>query len=147
MPKSTATTCSTNLAAATPASRSPRSRPARDGVGIDLDPARIAESKASMSPARLDAKIEFRLGHALDIKDLSNATVVFLYMGDEFDRLIRPILWKQLRVGTRIVSHRFTMGDWNPDKSVHIDGADDESYSQLHLWTITQEVKDRAGRE
>ena len=67
----------------------------------------------------LQDKIEIRLGDALDIKDLSDATVVFLYMGEEFDVLLRPILWKQLKVGTRIVSHRFRMGDWMPDETIH----------------------------
>ena len=119
---------------------------ARRGVGIDLDPARVAESSANVKAAGLENQIQIRLGDALDIKDLSDATVVFLYMGDEFDKLIRPILWKQLKVGTRIVSHRFTMGDWAPDKSVVINGGDDEEYSKLHLWTITQAVKDRAGK-
>jgi uncharacterized protein (TIGR03000 family) len=120
---------------------------ARRGVGIDLDPARVAESGSNVKAAGLERQIDIRLGDALDIKDLSDATVVFLYMGDEFDKLIRPILWKQLKVGTRIVSHRFTMGDWPPEKSVVISGGDDETYASVHLWTITQEVKDRAGRE
>lgn len=119
---------------------------AKKGIGIDLDPARVAESKANVQAAGLEDRIDIRLGDALDIKDLSEATVVFLYMGDEFDKLIRPILWKQLKVGTRIVSHRFTMGDWPPDRSTLINGNDDETYSNLHLWTITQEVKERAGR-
>jgi hypothetical protein len=59
-------------------------------------------------------------------------------MGDHFNLLIRPNLWKQLKVGTRIVSHRFKMGDWEPDKTVDIDGY------ELHLWTITEEIKRRA---
>lgn len=116
---------------------------AKKGVGIDLDPERVTESKANVKAAGLGDKIDIRLGDALDIKDLGDATVVFLYMGDEFDALIRPILWKQLKVGTRIVSHRFTMGDWKSDKSITVKGEDGDEYL-LHLWTITEDVKKKA---
>lgn len=119
---------------------------AKKGVGIDLDPERIEESKANVKMAKLEDKIELRLGDALDIKDLDTANVVFLYMGNEFDLLIRPHLWRQLKVGSRIVSHRFLMGDWAPDKTVKIMGADGDEY-EVHLWTITQAVKDRAAKE
>jgi uncharacterized protein (TIGR03000 family) len=116
---------------------------ARRGVGIDLDAERVAESRANVIAAGLDDRIEVRAGDALEIKDLGQASVVFLYMGDEFDLMIRPLLWKQLPVGARVVSHRFTMGDWTPDETVHLDQGDVGNY-QVHLWTITQEVKNRA---
>jgi uncharacterized protein (TIGR03000 family) len=114
---------------------------AKKGVGVDLDAARVADSRARVEAAGLADRIEIRQGDALDIKDLSDATVVFLYMGDEFDMLIRPILWRELKVGARVVSHRFTMGDWKPDKTVNVDG---EGNFEIHLWTITKEVKKRA---
>jgi uncharacterized protein (TIGR03000 family) len=110
------------------------------GVGIDIDPERVAESRAKVKQAGLENKIEIRLGDALDIRDLSTATVVFLYMGDHFNSLIRPILWKQLKVGARVVSHRFTMGDWKPDKSVTVTSEFGGEY-ELHLWTVTEELK------
>jgi uncharacterized protein (TIGR03000 family) len=113
---------------------------AKKGVGIDLEPERIAESKANIKTAKLEDKIEARLGDALDIKDFDQATVVFLYMGNEFNALIRPNLWKQLKVGTRIVSHRFTMGDWKPDETKKIVGQDGDEY-EIHIWTITEANK------
>jgi cyclopropane fatty-acyl-phospholipid synthase-like methyltransferase len=112
------------------------------GVGIDLDPARVAEATTSVKAADLSDKIEIRLGDALDIKDLSEATVVFLYMGDDFNRLIRPLLLKHLKVGSRVVSHRFTMGDWKPDKTISRELYED--VYRVHLWTVTDEVKARA---
>ena len=115
---------------------------ARRGVGIDIDPDRVTESRANVKQAGLDGKIEIRLGDALDIRDLSAATVVFLYMGDHFNMLIRPILWKELPVGARIVSHRFKMGDWEPDKTVTVTSNEGGDYD-LHLWTITEDVKRR----
>jgi uncharacterized protein (TIGR03000 family) len=112
------------------------------GVGIDIDPERVAESRTRVREAGLEDKIEIRLGDALDIQDLSAATVVFLYMGDHFNLLIRPTLWKELKVGARVVSHRFTMGDWEPDKTVSINSLDGVA-SELHLWTVTEELKRR----
>jgi uncharacterized protein (TIGR03000 family) len=118
---------------------------ARRGVGIDIDPERVADSRAKVKEAGLANKIEIRLGDALDIKDLSSASVVFLYMGDHFDMLIRPHLWRELKVGSRVVSHRFTMGDWKPDRTISVTSAEGGEY-ELHLWTITEDVKRRVER-
>lgn len=110
------------------------------GVGIDLDPERVKESRANVAAAGLSDRIEIRLGDALDQPDLGSMTVVFLYMGDHFNMLIRPHLWKQLPIGARVVSHRFLMGDWKPDKTVTV--TDDYGLPyELHLWTITEEHK------
>ena len=113
---------------------------ARKGVGIDIDPERVADSRAKVKAAGLENKIEIRLGDALDIPDLSAANVVLLYMGDQFNMLMRPLLWKELKVGSRVVSHRFTMGDWKPDKTVSLPGYETPEY-ELHLWTVTEELK------
>jgi uncharacterized protein (TIGR03000 family) len=113
---------------------------AKKGVGIDLDKDRVKESKETVSAAKLTDKIDIRLGDALDQPDYGDATVVMLYMGDEFDLIIRPILCRDLKVGTRIVSHRFNMGDWKPDTTKKITGADNDEYEIL-LWTVTEEAK------
>lgn len=114
---------------------------ARRAVGIDLDPDRVAESRANVQAAGLSHKIDIRLGDALDQPDLGQMTVVLLYMGDHFNMLIRPYLWKQLPVGARVVSHRFLMGDdWPPDKTVSVPDEYGLSYD-VHLWTITEAHK------
>ena len=118
---------------------------ARRGVGIDIDPERVEDSRAQVKNAGLASKIEIRLGDALDIKDLSTADVVFLYMGDHFNMLIRPILWRELKVGARVVSHRFTMGDWKPDKTINVTSDEGGEY-ELHLWTVTEELKRRGSQ-
>jgi uncharacterized protein (TIGR03000 family) len=114
---------------------------ARRAVCIDIDPDLVAQARTRVKEAGLSDRIEVRLGDALDIKDLSDATVVFLYMGDHFNLLIRPSLWKQLPVGARVVSHRFEMGDWAPERTVTInsEGLDFD----LHRWTVTADVKQR----
>lgn len=118
---------------------------ARRGVGIDLDQERVDESTANVKAAGLADKIEIRKGDALDIKDLSDATLVMMYMGNEFNALMRPILWRDLKVGARVVSHRFTFGDWKPDQTKKVTGDDGDEY-ELHIWTITEEVKKKAGK-
>jgi hypothetical protein len=80
-------------------------------------------------------KVEFRKGDVLDIKDLSSASVVTLYMSDALNLALRPILQKTLRPGARIVSHRFTMGDWKPLKTIAVTDQGGEKY-HLHLWKI-----------
>lgn len=116
------------------------------GVGIDIDAALVARAQETVKRMGLQDKIDIRLGDALDIKDLSEATVVFLYMSDEFDMLLRPSLWRELKVGARIVSHRFTMGDWMPDRTITVLLGDGFPFT-LHVWTITPEVKARAAKQ
>ena len=115
---------------------------AKKGVGIDLDKKLVAESKETVKKAGLVEKIEIREGDALDQKDYNEATVVMLYMGDEFNSLIRPILLRELKVGARIVSHRFTFEkkDWNPDETKNITGVDGDDY-EIHIWKVTEEAK------
>ena len=113
---------------------------AKKAVGIDLDEERVKESNAAVKLAGLGDKIDIRKGDALEVKDYGDATVVMLYMGDEFDLLVRPVLVRELKVGSRIVSHRFTMGDWKPDTTKTITGQDGEEYL-VHLWTVTDEAK------
>ncbi len=110
---------------------------AKRGVGVDLDPQRIREAKAKAKQSGVEDKVEFRQGDVLQVKDLSEATVVTLYMSDELNKLLMPILKKQLKPGARIVSHRFTMGDWKPDKTETVDIQHDIPEEKLiHLWTI-----------
>ena len=117
-------------------------RGAERGLCIDIDPDRVAESRAKVKEAGLEHKIDVRLGDALDVQDLSAVTVVLLYMGDHFNMLIRPVLWKQLKVGARVVSHRFLMGDWTPDKTETVSSDEGGEYL-LHRWNITADVKKR----
>jgi uncharacterized protein (TIGR03000 family) len=108
---------------------------AKRGVGVDLDPQRIKESKANAKARGVSDRVEFRVEDVLKIDDLSTASVVMLYMGDDVNLRLRPILQKTLRPGSRIVSHRFGMGDWKPDRTDTFEGEDGDEYTLL-LWTI-----------
>lgn len=112
-----------------------RDAKALHGVGIDIDPERIKESKENVKKAKLDDKVDIRQGDVLEVKDIADASVVMIYMSDELGKLIEPRLKKLLQPGTRIVSHRFTLGDWKPEKTINVPGDDGEEYT-LHLWIV-----------
>jgi len=117
-------------------------RGAQRGICIDIDEERANESRANVKAAGFSDRIDVRHGDALDLKDLSQVSVVLLYMGEHFNLLIRPVLWRDLKVGSRVVSHAFAMGDWTPDQTISVDSAQGGFY-QLHLWTITADIKKR----
>jgi precorrin-6B methylase 2 len=108
------------------------------GVGVDLSHERVTESTENVKKAGLSEKIEIREGDIFDDKvtaGLENATLVMLYMSDELNLMLRPKLQRLLKKGARIVSHRFIMGDWTPDRTENVTGEDSSPY-KLHLWTI-----------
>jgi len=101
----------------------------------------IGPSGAKVLRHGVDDKVTFIQKDALTIKDFSEASVILLYLTDPLNEALRPTLRKTLKPGSRIVSHRFRMGDWKPDvtKSIHAkedDGEEDEF--DLHLWTINK---------
>ena len=108
---------------------------AKKCVGIELDPKKATEATAKVKEAKFDKIVTIVEGDALKDRDYSEASVVFLYMGNEFNNLLRPILEKQLKPGTRIVSHRFVLGDWKPDETKKVTGQDGDEYL-LHIWTV-----------
>jgi precorrin-6B methylase 2 len=103
--------------------------------GVDIDPRRIAESKANASAAAVAHLTDFRVEDALHT-DVSSATVVTLFIGSEGNAKLRPILQKQLKRGSRIVSHAFSMGpEWPPDRVDRFTSHDGDSVT-LYLWTV-----------
>ena len=109
---------------------------AHRGVGVDLDAERIKESKANALAAGVEDRVEFR-GDVLKLKDLGEASVVMLYLSDEVNERLRPILQKTLKSGARIVSHRFAMGDWKPVETVTVKDRDGTPH-HLYLWVVGQ---------
>jgi uncharacterized protein (TIGR03000 family) len=119
---------------------------AKRAIGTDLDPKMVKTAQDAVKAAKLEDKITIKEGNALKLgaDDLKDVTVVMLYMGNELNIRLRPILWEHLKPGSRIVSHRFIMGDWKPDKSITVvrpsDYADMEEF-HLHVWTVTGKEK------
>lgn len=91
------------------------------GVGVDLDPARIRESNENAKAAGITHLVRFIEQNLFDT-DISNATVVMLYLWPEVNLKARPKLLKELKPGTRIVSHTHTMGDWKPESEIKVEG-------------------------
>jgi len=99
------------------------------GVGIDIDPERIREATENVQKAKVTDKVKFIQGDLFEA-DISAATVVTLYLLTELNLKLRPKLMKDLRPGTRVVSHAFSMGDWKPERTEHVNGA------SVYLWRI-----------
>lgn len=105
------------------------------GTGIDLNPVRIAEAKENAKTAGVADRVNFKVGDLFQA-DVSPATVVTLYLLPSVNVKLRPRLWQQLKVGTRVVSHAFDMGpEWPPEKKDEVDGR------TIYFWTITQANK------
>jgi SAM-dependent methyltransferase len=105
------------------------------GVGIDIDPARIEESRANARAAGVEHLVAFRLDDAMTA-DIREATVVTLYLLSSSNLKLRPRLQAQLRPGARVVSHAFSMGpDWPPDKVEQLQSAAGDTVT-LYLWVV-----------
>lgn len=105
------------------------------GVGVDLNPVRVAEAKENAKKEGVQDKVEFRVGNVYET-DFSKADVVTMYLLPDVNRNLRPQLWKQLKPGTRIVSHAFDMGpEWPPERTENVDGR------TVYYWTITEKHK------
>lgn len=109
------------------------------GLGVDIDPQRIAEANANARAAGVSHLVIFKLEDAMTT-DVSQATVVTLYLLSSSNLKLRPILTRQLKPGTRIVAHNFAMGDWEADK---IDSFTDKEgrTRTLYRWTADGKVR------
>ena len=103
------------------------------GVGIDIDPQRIKESRANARRAGVASRVKF-LQQDLFETDIRDASVVALYLLPDLNRKLRPKLLGTLRPGTRIASHDFDMGDWHPDKVIYVKGPVYEH--TVYYWVI-----------
>lgn len=101
------------------------------GVGIDIDPQRIAESIENARKAGVLGKVKFR-NEDLFEADIHEATVVTLYLWPWVNLKLRPKLLRELKPGTRIVSHWHDMGDWPPEKEIEVEGR------KIYLWRIPE---------
>ena len=108
------------------------------GVGIDIDPVRIRESKENASKAGVEKLVRFDEGD-LFLADIHDATVVTLFLLPDMNLRLLPKLLRDLKPGTRIVSNTFDMGDWKPDKEVNVGDPADVGHPfshKLYLWFV-----------
>lgn len=108
------------------------------GVGIDLNPKRIEEANENAKAAKVEHLVTFKVGNFYNT-DFSDATVVALYLPQQINYELRPILWKQLKIGARVISNESDMGpEWPPEKIEKI------GPKTVYLWTITEKIKQKA---
>lgn len=99
------------------------------GVGVDIDPRRIAEARANARRARVTERVEFR-NEDLFTADFHDATVVTLFLWPDVNLKLRPRLLAELAPGTRVVSHWHNMGDWEPERTIRL------GRSLVYLWRV-----------
>jgi SAM-dependent methyltransferase len=107
------------------------------GVGIDIDPQRIKESRENARQAGVSKRVKF-LQQDLFETDFREATVVTLYLLPKLNLLLRSKLLSDLKPGTRVVSHDFDMDDWQPDRTLRVPGPSYEHH--VYFWIIPANV-------
>ncbi len=112
------------------------------GVGIEIDPALIQKSQANAQAAGVSDRVKF-MQQDLFATNLSNATVVTLYLLPALNLKLRPKLLQELRPGTRIVSHAFDMGDWKPDKTLTVRVPNNSRLYAVYYWVVPAQVAGR----
>jgi len=99
------------------------------GVGIDIDPQRIKEAMENLKAAGVGDRVRF-LNQDLFTSNISEATVVTLYLLPSLNLKLLPKLNAELKPGTRVVSHAFDMGDIKPQETQNVNGR------TIYLWTV-----------
>jgi len=103
------------------------------GVGVDLDPQRIREAQANAVRAGVADRVTFRVQDIFDT-DIQPATVVTLFLSPDLNARLRPKLTSQLKPGSRIVSHRYGIGDWVPERTETL--AVRGTRNHIFLWRV-----------
>ncbi len=106
----------------------------KKGVGVDLDPVRVAEANENAKKAGVSDRVKFIQGDLFAL-DFTEATVLTMYLLPEVNLKLRPTILDKLKPGTRVVSHAFTMGDWQPDKHEVVDARN------VYFWVVPAKVK------
>ena len=102
------------------------------GVGIELDPKLVNIAREVARDGEVQDRVAFVQGDLFEA-DISKATVVTIYLSPTVNARLEPKLRRELRAGTRIVSHQFPIGTWTPDQTVRADDG-----TLLYLWTVRE---------
>ena len=105
------------------------------GFGVDLDPRRVKEATENAKAAGVADRVQFFQRNLFHTK-ISEASVLTMYLLPRVNVELRPRLLAELKPGTRVVSHDFDMGDWEPDLKLSVRGTG----SQVYFWVIPARV-------
>ncbi len=103
-------------------------------VGVELDPERVKEASENVRKEKLEHLVTIVHGDIFEA-DVAPATVVTLYLFEEANLKLRPMLRRSLRPGSRIVSHHFNLGDWQPLRRIDVKDESDVAH-KVFLWKI-----------
>jgi tRNA G37 N-methylase Trm5 len=109
------------------------------GLGVDIDPVRIAEANANAKAAGVTHLVTFKLQDAMKT-DVSTATVVTTYLLSASNLKLRPMLTQDMKPGSRIITHNFSMGDWAPEKSDTFKDAEGRTRT-IYLYRVDGKVR------
>jgi precorrin-6B methylase 2 len=104
-------------------------------VGVDLDPERVQESEQNVRLNGVEHLVTIKHQNIFDT-DVSEASVVMLYLYPSVNLALKPVLLKQLKPGSRVVSHAFDMGDWEPERKVIVEH--EGAPYVIYLWRIPE---------
>lgn len=114
------------------------------GTGVELNPELVQESRANAEAAGVSDRVKF-LQQDLFQTDLSKATVVTLYLLPDVNLKLRSKLLEELEPGTRIVSHAFDMGEWQPEEVVRVESSSGRQHT-LYYWVVPEEIPDNISK-
>jgi hypothetical protein len=104
------------------------------GYGVDIDPERIQEANQNAQQAGVTDKVSFKIGDLFK-EDISKADVMTMYLLTSINLRLRPLILNELKPGSRVVSHAFNMGDWEPDQTDTVDG------KSIYFWYVPAKVE------
>lgn len=104
------------------------------GIGVDIDPQRIKESLANAESAGVTDRVQFKQDDLFKMQ-FSDADVLFLYLLPALNVRLRPRILDELKPGTRVVSHSFNMGDWDPDEEKSVEN------KTIYFWVVPAKVE------
>jgi precorrin-6B methylase 2 len=103
------------------------------GVGIEIDPQLIRDANDNALKAGVADRVRFLRGDIFEA-DIREATIVTLYLLPDVNMMLRPKLLRELRPGTRVVSHNYDMGDWRPEKTITVTLSDGSH--TIYYWVV-----------
>lgn len=103
------------------------------GIGIDIDPKRIREATQNAQAAGVQDRVKFLKADLFE-SNFADANVISLYLLTSLNKKLRPKILAETRPGTRVVSHAFAMGEWEPDQEKTVEG------SNIYYWVVPANV-------
>ncbi len=106
------------------------------GIGVDIDPKRISESRENATKAGVTDRVQFRQTDLFTM-NFADADVVMLYLLPALNVRLRPRILDELKPGTRVVSHAFMMGEWEPDEKAEVGNP----AKSVYFWRVPAKVE------